>query len=273
MKDLQDKRESLVTLEVQDDGLAFIILNRPEKRNALNYEMWTLLKQSLDECRGRDDVRLIVFRGVDESAFCAGADIGEFKTRRHDTATSTMYNDLTRAVGLAIHTFPKPTMAMLHGYCVGGGALIAVACDLRFASHSLKIGITPAKLGIVYGFPETKMLVDLVGPSRAKDLLFSGRLLDANEAREVGLVDFTFPAEELELATRHYAKLLLQNAPNSIHAAKWMVREAVSGVVEETPELAGLVSESFTSKEYQEGIAAFMDKRAPLFWHPDEGRK
>lgn len=264
MKDLKESGYEWIRLEVHD-GIAFIVLNRPEKRNALNYAMWAALKDRLEECKDRDDVQIVVFRGVDESAFCAGADISEFPTKRCNRETSTVYNELTEAVAVGIQALPKPTIAMLHGFCVGGGAEIAVACDFRFASPSLKMGITPAKLGIVYGFPETKMLVDLVGPSRAKDLLFSGRFLDATEALQVGLVDFIFPADELELAAIHYAKLLMQNAQNSIRGAKTMVSSIQNGASRVTPELEQLVLDSFDSPEYQEGIRAFSEKRAPEF--------
>lgn len=254
-----------VMLEVHE-GVGFIILNRPHKRNALNYEMWVSLRNRIEECKVRDDVGVVVIRGVDESAFCAGADITEFPSRRRDHETSLRYNEVTKEVAVGIHTLPKPTIAMMHGYCVGGGAEIAVACDIRMASHSLKIGITAARLGIVYGFTETKMLVDLVGQSRAKDLLFSGRLLDAKEALQIGLVDFSFPSDELELATLHYAKLLLQNAQSSLRASKVMVTAAVNGTREVTDEIARLVTESFDSADYQEGIRAFVEKRAPSFW-------
>lgn len=263
----RDDRNERVFLDVEG-GIGTIFLNRPGKRNALDYGMWTKLKQLLDECATRPEVRVVVLRSVTEEAFSAGADIGEFVTMRKDSETSAVYNRATEAATLAIQSLSKPTIAMLQGFCVGGGAQIAVACDLRFAGQSLKMGITPAKLGVVYGFIETKMLVDLVGPSRAKDLLLSGRLLEAQEASQVGLVDFLVPDAELEETTFHYIKRLLANADNSMRGTKTMVLAALQGVTEDTPELAQLVAESFDSREYQVGVAAFLEKRRPNFQPP-----
>ncbi len=253
-----------VFLQIRDH-IAEVVLNRPEKRNALNVEMWTKIKRALEECERTPEVKVVVIRSSDPAAFCAGADIAEFPTLRSG-ASSREYSKMTDAVIGVLQSSDKPSIAMLDGFCVGGGAEIAVACDFRFASGSLKMGITPAKLGIVYGFTETKMLVDLVGPSRAKDILFSGRLLGAEEALQIGLVDRVFASsEELQTQTLEYASMLTSNAPNSIRATKRMVQASLRGLSSQVPELVQLVEESFESPQYKEGVQAFLEKRKPQF--------
>lgn len=251
------------------DSVAVIRLNRPQKRNALNYEMWTLIGTLLRQCEQDDRIRVILFSGVDETAFSAGADISEFASVQPSREKARRYNLNIMETERAIMNCLKPTIAMIHGPCVGGGCEIALACDFRFASDTGVFGITPAKLGIVYNLPGTKNLVELVGPSRAKDILYTGRLLDAAEAYQFGLIDRLYPSQELEQKTFEYARILCSNAPNSIYGAKRIIQAIQNGETEDTEEVAEIVTDSFTSTYFLEGIQAFMGKRKPDF-HRDK---
>ncbi len=249
----------------KEDEIATIYFNRPEKRNAMNFEMWKTIQRLVEECDRDPEVKVIIFRGIDETAFSAGADISEFKTLRYNAEGADKYNRETMKAEAAIMNTLKPTIAMIQGYCVGGGCEIAVACDFRFTDPSGKFGITPAKLGIVYNLPGTKNLVDLVGPSNAKDILYTGRLLDAEEAYRIGLVDRIFSAEEIEAETYAYAKRICQNAQMSVRGAKFVINEVLKGETEDTEEIAKLVLDSFDSEDYKEGVNAFLNKRKPVF--------
>lgn len=247
------------------DRVATLYINRPEKRNALNYEMWASIPGILDQLEKDDDVKVLIIRGKDKSAFSGGADISEFSTLRSTLEGEQKYNETVSQAEEAIARFSKPTIAMIHGYCIGGGMILALACDLRFSSEKAIYAITPAKLGIVYTFSGTKRLVDLVGPARAKDILFSGRLLDAQEAFQYGLIDRVWKEEDTEEETYRYAEMLTNRAPRSIMGAKTMIAQIMAGLTEETDEIRELVSGSYASEDYKEGIRAFMEKRAPRF--------
>ena len=241
-----------------------VILNRPKKRNALNIEAWNLLKDIFEQCAKDSRVEIVILRGADLSVFSAGADISEFETVRANASLNREYSAVVKSAVMSIKNLAKPVIAMVSGYCVGGGTELAVACDLRFGSDTLKMGITPAKLGFVYDVEETKMLVDLVGPSHAKDILFSARLLDAPEAHHMGLIDRIVPKDMLVATTRNYIDKLLRNAPQSIRGAKAIINGIVAGSPDD-PQLKQIVSDSLDSRHYQEGVKAFIDKRRPDF--------
>ncbi|WP_054968919.1 enoyl-CoA hydratase/isomerase family protein [Alicyclobacillus ferrooxydans] len=257
-------RQDLVYVEVHD-GVGEIVLNRPEKRNALNLEMWHMLGEAIETCAVNSDVSVVLVRGADRTVFCAGADISEFQTVRSDSASNRAYSAAVKAVVTGLKKLSKPTIAMISGYCVGGGTEIAVACDFRFASVTVKMGITPAKLGFVYDVEETKMLVDLVGPSCTKDILLSARLMHAEESFRIGLVDRLYGEDELEHETFKYIELLLQNAPNSVRGAKAIVDSLMSGMSPDDPGLKQIVHDALDSPQYKEGVRAFIEKRRPNF--------
>ena len=172
---------------VQQDGVvATVVLNRPAMRNAINLAMWTDLAR-LTEKLGKDDsVWAIVYRGAGTEAFASGADISEFPASRKDTETASRYNATTAAAYAAVRECPKPTIAMIYGYCMGGAVGLSMACDLRFAAEGSKFGIPAARLSIIYPAEAIAQLVDLVGPAYAKDILFSARVLDGREALAIG---------------------------------------------------------------------------------------
>lgn len=245
--------------------IAYICFNRPEKRNALSYEIWTKIPKLVEECENDARVKVIIFIGAGSAAFSAGADISEFKTLRYTAEGAEKYNKATMVAEKAIMNASKPTIAMIQGFCVGGGCEIAVACDFRFSDDNGKFGITPAKLGLVYNTPGTKNVVDLVGPAKAKDILYTGRLLDAEEAFRIGLIDRIIPAVSIKEETLAYAELICRNAQLSVRGSKKIINEVLSGAEDDSPEAAKLVIESFLSDDYKEGVHSFLEKRKPNF--------
>jgi enoyl-CoA hydratase len=256
--------KGLVYLEKENE-IGTIYFNRANKRNALNYEMWINIIELTKQCDEDPNIKVIVFRGIDDSAFSAGADISEFKTLRYTAEGANKYNQATLDAEKLIIESSKPTIAMVQGFCVGGGCEIALACDFRFSSSDGKFGITPAKLGLVYNLPGTKNLVDLVGLSNAKEILYTGRLLEAEEAKEIGLINRIYPKEQLEEETYLFAKRICQNAQFSVRGAKYVISQVAKGEVEDTETIAKLVLDSFETEDYREGVTAFLEKRKPTF--------
>ncbi|WP_227937903.1 enoyl-CoA hydratase-related protein [Alkalihalobacillus deserti] len=247
------------------DGIATIYINRPEKKNAFNYDMWTNLIDILEELELDIEVKVLVIRGIDDTAFVAGADISEFTTIRSTAVGEKLYNQAVSKVEKALMNFSKPTIAMIQKYCIGGGCIIALACDLRFSSESGIFAITPAKIGIIYSYQGTKNLIDLVGVARAKDLLFSARKLNSYEAYSYRLVERIFPDEEIAAKTYEYADSIARLAQKSIKGAKKIISEINDGKMQETEEIYELTVSSYASSDYQEGVKAFIEKRVPNF--------
>ncbi|MDQ0178353.1 enoyl-CoA hydratase-related protein [Bacillus chungangensis] len=248
-----------------DREIGTIFINRPHKRNALSYRMWETLIALVDDCEQNPDVKVIILRSTTDTAFSAGSDIAEFPKIRSTKSGAIKYNDISLKLEEKIGKCLKPSISMIRGFCVGGGCEIAVACDFRFSDTSGVFGITPAKLGLVYNTPGTKNLIDLVGPSKAKDILFSGRLLPASEALAIGLIDRIIDASKLEAETYEYAEMLCKNAQLSIRGSKQIMNEIRNGAVKDSDEITELVLDSFTSADYHEGVAAFLEKRKPKF--------
>jgi enoyl-CoA hydratase len=213
-----------------------------------------------------DSVRAVVYRGAGRDAFASGADISEFKENRKDTATSLRYNEQTAAAYRGIRDCPKPTVAMIFGFCMGGAMAVAMACDLRFAAEGSKFGIPAAKLNIIYPPDSVGQLVDLVGPAYAKDILYSARTVGDREALATGLVQRLVPPDELESYTYDYLRQVSENAPQSIRGSKQTIQSYLVGMSEERRKrLRELALEAFESEDYKEGTRAFLEKRAPKF--------
>ncbi len=249
-----------VRLDV-DGAIATLTIDRPEKRNAMSYEMWSALPDLLGKLAADDTVRAVVIRGTDH--FSAGADISEFATLRADSAGARGYSQAVHEGERSIATLAKPTIAAITGVCVGGGCEIALACDLRIASADARFGITPAKLGIVYNATSTKRLVDAVGPSWARQILFTGDLLDSATALRIGLVnelDDDPVARATELATT-----MASRAQVSVRGSKAIIARITDGHFDEDDSVHALYELSVTSADYQEGVAAFLQKRPPRF--------
>lgn len=250
---------------VRDGQVAHVVLNRPAKRNAMSMAMWRRIAPLMAELESDASVKLVVFRGAGTRAFSAGADIAEFGTVYANAETAAQSNAEIRRAQLAVEGFGKPTLAVVHGVCVGGGCGLALACDLRFVAAQSRLAITPSKLGVSYSAPDTRRLVALVGPSRAKDILFSGRLLGAAEALSIGMVDRVVHDAGLEQVAADYARVLLTNSLESIGTAKAMIN-SLSGVCPQPDEgLEARFQASFSSTDFKEGFRAFMEKREPKF--------
>ena len=246
-----------------DAGVATISINRPDKRNALNSQVRSEVVAALDALRGDDSVRVVVFTGAGEKAFVAGADIGEFAQRTPLEQREAMTG---RRVFDEIAAFPKPTIAMINGFCLGGGCELALACDVRVASDAARLGQPEINLGIIPGGGGTQRLPRVVGTGQAMRLILSGEIVDAAEALRIGLVDVVHPAAELRERTMEFARGMAARSPVALRMAKAAVRAAA-----EMPLAAGLAYETelfvtcFGSDDKREGVAAFLEKRPAEF--------
>jgi enoyl-CoA hydratase/carnithine racemase len=252
----------MAEIELARDGAVLAVtLNRPQRRNALTLAMWQELRRLAEEAGADDSVRALVLTGAGEH-FCAGADIAEFGANRADLAQTRAYDELVDEACAAFGRVPKPVIAAIRGFCLGGGTGVALACDFRIAAPDARFGIPAARLGIVYGLAETQSLLATVGLPRAKRLLFTAERIPAEEARRIGLVD-EIAADPLE-AARAMAATMAANAPLSIAGAKAILNGLAAGTLaaEEAHALSGRASES---EDYREGRTAFLEKRAPVF--------
>jgi enoyl-CoA hydratase len=250
----------------QDGAVATIVFNRPRMRNAISLAMWSEIAMVTERLAKDDSVRAIVYRGAGRDAFASGADISEFKENRRDTASALAYGKETDAAYTAVRVCPKPTVAMVFGFCMGGAMAIAMACDFRFAAQGSRFGIPAARLSIIYGLDAVHQLVDLVGPAYAKDILYSGRAVDADEAFRIGFIQRLLPPDELEAYTYDYLRTVAANAPLSVRGTKAQVQAIFEGITEtHREELRALSLETFDSEDYREGTRAFLEKRPPKF--------
>ncbi|MBA0052273.1 enoyl-CoA hydratase/isomerase family protein [Streptomyces sp. AJS327] len=239
-----------------DAGIATVTIRNPAKRNAMTPRMWRQLPELLQRLARDTTVRALVLTGAGET-FCAGADIGSLRE------TVTESQNLSVGAEEALAAFPRPTLAVVRGHCVGGGCQLAAGCDLRFAAEDATFGITPAKLGIVYPEPSARRLTRLVGPASAKYLLFSGELIDAARALRTGLVDETHPAGHLADRVAEFTGTLARRSGLTQAAAK----ECVDGRAD--PErVADWRRTATESGEATEGVTAFLERRAPRFTWP-----
>jgi enoyl-CoA hydratase/carnithine racemase len=255
-----------VTLRLEIAGaVAVLTIDRPEKRNAMSFEMWSALPGLLGKVDADDSVRALVIRGNDH--FSAGADISEFTTLRADPAGARRYGTVVHDGERSIAGLSKPTIAAITGVCVGGGCEIALACDIRIAADDARFGITPAKLGIVYSATSTKQLVDAVGPSWARQILFTGELVDAATALRIGLVNELHPAEEVVARGMALAETMASRAQVSVRGAKAIIDRVTEGHLDLDNDEAvhALYEASVTSADYAEGVRAFLEKRPPRF--------
>ena len=250
---------------VQDGPIVHVVINRPAKRNAITLQIWRDMAAAMERLAADPAVKLLVLRGAGTQAFSPGADIQEFPEVFRDAESTRSFNAAVRSAQIALERLNKPTLAVVYGACVGGGCGVALACDLRFAAEDARFGITPSKLGLAYSPPDMKRLVALVGPSRAKDIIYSGRLLSGPEAKDAGLVDFLAPAAELEGAVFRYALELLSNSQHSIRAAKAIINSVAGIHARPDDDLDRIFEGTFQGHDFREGYAAFIAKRRPRF--------
>lgn len=251
------------------DGIGWITFNHPERRNAMSLDMWTGLGLAAQAFGADPAVRVVVLRGAGGRAFVSGADISEFEAHRADATQKKTYDEIAARGHAGLAGLAKPLIAMIEGYCVGGGLAIALAADIRFAAADSRFAIPAARLGLGYDYRGLSALARLVGPSAAKDILFSARFIEADEALRLGLVNFVVDAAQLEEQVRAYAARIAANAPLTVHAAKaaMQVFEQYSDPADaqQTARIAAGVAHCFDSDDYKEGRTAFMQKRPPQF--------
>lgn len=253
-------------LAEKDGGIGWITFNNPARHNAVSVAMWEAIPQILDDYEADPEVRVVVLKGAGERAFVSGADISEFGERRNSPEAVEEYNRISGIAHVRLFTCPKPVIAMIRGYCFGGGTGIAVTCDMRIASDDATFAVPAAKLGLGYAADGVKRLVDLVGPSYAKEIFYTARPFKAAEAQTMGLVNRVVPAAELESYVRDYATMIAGNAPLTIGAVKITVDELMKEEkLRDLSKADAAVDRCFKSADYVEGRTAFMEKRKPNF--------
>jgi enoyl-CoA hydratase/carnithine racemase len=253
-------------LSRKEGGVGYLIFNNPERHNAVSLEMWQAASSYLEEFAKDKSVRVVVLTGAGGKAFVSGADISKFENERSTKEAIDRYNVAVDHANTAIYEFPKPTIAMIRGYCIGGGVGLALCCDIRICSNNSKFGVPAAKLGLGYGYKGVKKLVDVVGPSYAKEIFFTARHFTAAEAHGMGLVNRVVPDAELEEYVRDMAQTISDNAPLTVNSVKFIVAQALAHESQKDLKACdALVSQCFASQDYTEGRKAFMEKRKPNF--------
>jgi enoyl-CoA hydratase/carnithine racemase len=253
----------------KDGAIGWIIFNNPARHNAVSLEMWQSLPLVLDAYVKDPEVRVVILKGAGDKAFVSGADISQFKEKRSGAEAVRIYNAASDAASEALRNCPKPTIAMIRGYCIGGGTATAVNCDIRIAAEDARFGVPAAKLGLGYRFSGISRLAGLVGPAFTAEIFFTARQFNAEEALQMHLVNRVVPAAELERYTLDYAKIIAGNAPLTIAAVKRALIECLKDPAQRDIAMCQkMVDDCFASEDYKEGQTAFMEKRKPVF----EGR-
>ena len=248
------------------EGVGIVTFNNPEKRNAMSIEMWEGLGTALTELREDDNIRVVILTGAGDKAFMSGADISQFEKNRHNAQAAEEYNRRSEAQRALLANFPKPTIACIRGFCLGGGMQVAMSADIRFASDNSQFGIPAAKLGIAYGFDGLRHLVSLVGPSWARLILYTGMRIDSAEALRIGLVDRVMADGKLWDETLEVARTISGNAPLAVAAAKITIAQVLKDKDErDMAAIKAISTACMDSEDFREGRQAFMEKRKPEF--------
>ena len=249
-----------------EEGVGYITFNNPDKHNAVSIEMWDALEKILDNFRNSNKIRVIVLNGAGGKSFVSGADISKFDKERSSKEAVLSYNKRTQKVYELLESFPKPTIAMIDGYCIGGGLNLAVCCDIRICSEKSKFAMPAAKLSLGYPFSSIKRLFDVMGPGMAKHFMFTAEKISATEALACGLVQKLISEDSIDSYVKDYALNIANNAPLTIKAMKQIGIEISKNSDERDLLLCEkLASACFDSEDYKEGRKAFMEKRKPNF--------
>jgi enoyl-CoA hydratase/carnithine racemase len=248
---------------VHEGAVARLLIDRAAKQNAFTQEMWETLPELVADAMSDPEVRVLILQASAGTTFSAGADIAEFSTGASDLDWRSRNQAAIRRAQHELARAHKPTIALIEGNCIGGGCGLAIACDFRVAAPAARFGITPARLGLVYSLHDTKLLVDLVGPSHAKRILFTGSLIAADEAHRIGLVDLL--ADDAAAAADTLAKEIGSASPHSIAASKKMIRRILDGQSEDDEETLRQFDSAFDGEDFQEGVSAFLARRKPQF--------
>ena len=253
-------------LAEKDGSIGWITFNNPARRNAVSMVMWEALLDIVREFEEDDAILVIVLKGAGDKAFVSGADISEFGEKRSSPETIRIYSEASEKTTEALKHVGKPTIAMIRGFCIGGGVSLAMSCDMRIAAEGAKFGVPAAKLGLGYEFKGVRKLVDVVGPTFAKEIFFTARQFTADEALTMGLINRMVPEGRLEAYVREYAETIAANAPLTVSSIKTIVDEVMKDESERDMALCQqVVDRCFNSKDYVEGRTAFMEKRKPNF--------
>ncbi len=249
-----------------DDGLAWITFNQPERRNAISLAMWQGLADALSYCLRSDAIKVIVLQGAGGEAFVSGADISEFDKNRHSAAAKADYARVSGQASRQLRDSAKPILALIQGYCIGGGLATALQADVRFASPDSTFGIPAARLGLGYEYEGLDLLTSIVGPARARDIMISARYFGADEAFQMGLVNFVMPRDEIRDFVADYAMRVAANAPLTIRAARAAIADVIKDPTrQDRAAVQALIDQCFDSDDYREGRRAFAEKRSPAF--------
>src|SRR3979411_2988705 len=248
------------------DGIGVITFNNPDKRNAMSLDMWEGFGHALVELRDDPEARAVILVGAGDKAFVSGADISQFEKTRHNAEASEEYSKKSEAQRAVLANYPKPIIACIRGFCLGGGMQVAMAADIRIASDNSQFGIPAAKLGIAYGYDGLRHLVSLVGPSWARLVLYTGMKIDSAEALRIGLIDRVSPDAELWDATMEIARTISGNAPLAIKAAKITIAQVLKDPDKRDMDaIKDIGNACMDSEDFREGRQAFMEKRKPKF--------
>ncbi len=253
-------------LSRKDGRVGYVIFNNPERHNAVSLDMWAATSRILEDFARDDEVRVVVLTGAGGKAFVSGADISKFENERATLEATRHYNATVEKAYGGIQEFPKPTIAMIRGYCIGGGLGLAVCCDLRICSANARFAVPAAKLGLGYSYAGLRRLIAVVGPAFTREIFFTARQFDGEEARMMGLVNRVVPEAELESYVKSYAEMIAANAPLTLKAVKHIVGEVMRDESDrDVARCTEMVEQCFASNDFIEGRRAFMEKRKPSF--------
>ena len=267
MKDqtsMQLKTDKMIARK--EDGVGWLIFNNPARRNAVSMAMWEAVGEAMTDFEADDTIRVVVMAGEGDRAFVSGADISEFAENRNSAAAEERYNAASAQAHRGMTSLSKPLIAMIQGYCIGGGVAVALAADVRIAADDTQYAVPAARLGLGYGYSGLNTLVSLVGPAMAKEIFFTARRFSAEEALAMGLVNRVVPVDQLEKVVAEYTTMIKENAPLTIRAAKATVKEVLKDPEKrDLVALDALIKSCFDSEDFTEGRTAFMEKRKPNF--------
>jgi len=253
-------------LTEQSGEIARIIFNQPEKRNAVSLEMWQAVEAAVTRFAADDSVRILILSGAGGKAFVSGADISKFESERASEEAVAHYNATTKRVYDMVEAFPKPTIAQIDGFCIGGGVALALCCDIRICGEGSNLAVPAAKLGLGYGFPGLKRLVDVVGPAFAKEIFYTARRFNAQECKAMGLVNRVVPDAEVGRVAEDTAKMIGANAPMTVASTKFIIGQTLLPESQQDLDACDArVKACFDSKDYIEGRRAFLEKRKANF--------